>query len=67
MEKKRFIPFDAETFLMIEDVTGKYQATNETRLKRKFPENNKQRESDVLEESKAKDFAVIKKLENGSK
>ena len=22
MEKKRFIPFDAETFLMIEDVTG---------------------------------------------
>lgn len=22
MEKKRFIPFDEETFLMIEDVTG---------------------------------------------
>lgn len=22
MQKKRFIPFDAETFLMIEDVTG---------------------------------------------
>lgn len=27
--------------------TIKDQGTNETRLKRKFPENNKQRESDV--------------------
>lgn len=34
MEKKRFIPFDAETFLMIEDVTGT-EPTKQRKAKRR--------------------------------
>lgn len=32
---------------LTELINKKYQVTNKTSLKRKFPENNKQRESDV--------------------
>lgn len=32
MEKKRFIPFDEETFLMIEDVTGTEPEVTEKKI-----------------------------------